>query len=215
MRIKSRSISIVYKCLLVALCTAGIAIQTGLFSGAFQPSMLRYFTVLSNILVALYFAADVVWLSVQKKTFAPAIKGAATMAITVTGLVAHFMLGMGFSMGGPMGISMLLLHYVVPIMSVCDWLLFDEKGKIAKTAPLQWLLFPLAYFAYILFTAPGIAADSQLVRYPYPFIDVDMLGLPKVLLTAALMCLVFVVLGYLIYALDKLAKRAAADCKKR
>ncbi len=59
------------------------------------------------------------------------------MGITVTWLVAHFILG-SFTMGASLRVSIRLVHYVVPIMTLLDWLLFDEKGRMRATSPLLW-----------------------------------------------------------------------------
>lgn len=113
-------------------------------------------------------------------------------------LVAHFLLGARFSMGSSMGISMLLVHYVVPIMTISDWLLFDKKGSMKKTSPLIWAIGPLAYFAYIM-----VAAQMG-GRYPYPFIDVDMLGWSRVLVNGAGLTVFFIALGYGFVGIEKM-----------
>ena len=40
--------------------------------------------------------------------------------------------------------SMLVVHYIVPIAMILDWLLFDAKGTMGKGEPPTWLVFPLA-----------------------------------------------------------------------
>jgi hypothetical protein len=145
-------------------------------------------------------------LSVHKRdpdytTYQPHLKGIVMMSITVTLLVAHFLLT-GFTMGGSIAFSVNLLHYVVPIMTIFDWILFDRKGLIKKLSPVIWLVMPLVYLLYAMIAAQvgeGIGIGS---RYPYPFLDVDTLGVPVVAVTVAILIGVFLILGYVYYFID-------------
>ncbi len=221
MRLKNIGVSIVFKLLLVLAGTYGLLLVFGVFDGQFNMSLLNYFTILSNILCVVYFTADIVYILKNrwdgvKTVWCPALKGIAMMAVTVTLLVAHFILGMRFTMNNSSGISLLLVHYVVPIMTIGDWLFFDLKGLIKAYSPLLWALGPLVYFVYAMIAArigDGIGYQS---RYPYPFIDVDKLGWGTVLLTVLAMAVAFTALGYIYFGIDwGLSKIAAiAGIKK-
>jgi len=220
MYIRAKAPSVVWK-FGIALCGAvGITYLLGVFNGQCNLSMFRYYTNLSNLLCVLYFAADAVYLLARRRPGAPqnlcpTLKGIVMMGITVTWLVAHFMLG-SFQMGTNMRLAVRLVHYVVPIMTILDWLLFDRKGQITLTAPLVWTAFPLIYFAYVMITAAlrqGNGFGSS--RYPYPFLNVDSLGLGKVLLTVLLMVLFFIALGYGFVLADHLLQRAGAALDKK
>ncbi|MEN6419125.1 MAG: Pr6Pr family membrane protein, partial [Clostridiaceae bacterium] len=139
------------------------------------------------------------------------LKGVAMMGITVTWLVAHFMLG-SFTMGPSLRVSIRLVHYVVPILTILDWLLFDKKGQIKLTAPLLWTVFPLGYFAAIM----GLAFFGKGVPfYPYPFMNVEKQGLTRVLITVAVMLAFFIALGYLFILVDRLLEKAEGKLLKK
>ena len=79
-----------------------------------------------------------------------------------------------------------LQHYAVPLMALVGWLLRCPKGRLRPSAPLTWLLMPLAYFLYILIRAPfagNIAGTSS--PYPYGFIDIQLHGIAVVARNAA------------------------------
>lgn len=213
MRIKHLPLSIAYKSVIILCALSGILLQTGLFGGSFNLRMLRFFTNQSNLLVAAYFLCDVAFLLKNRNDpLAPAVwqpwlKGVAMMGVTVTWLVAHFLLG-SFTMGAELAFAVKLVHYVVPIMTICDWLLFDPKGLMRAYSPLVWTVFPLAYFAYaVIGVALGFSLGYDGSRYPYPFIDVDALGWGRVLLTVVLLVVFFVALGYVFYLVDRLLQR--------
>jgi hypothetical protein len=216
MRIKNRGVSAAYKLLLVLAGFFGLLLIFGVFDGKFKISILNYFTILSNLLCVVYFILDLGYIYKNRRdgtktVWCPALKGIAMMAVTVTWLVAHFVLGLRFTMSDSSGISLLFVHYLIPIMVIIDWLLFDPKGLIKAYSPLVWPLGPLLYFAYAMVAARignGIGDQS---RYPYPFLDVDKLGWGTVLLTVLIMVAAFVVLGYIYFGIDTGLKRIIAE----
>ena len=57
----------------------------------------------------------------------PRLKGTITMSITVTFLIYHFLLSGGYENRADI-IRSTILHYIVPIMTIADYILFDKKG---------------------------------------------------------------------------------------
>ena len=215
MCVKNIRMSIVYKIFIVMAGLFGLLLVFGVFDGRFSISMLRFFTVLSNLLCVVYFTADIVYIVKYKEegtppVWFPALKGITTMAITVTLLVAHYILGMRFTMADSRGLTLLITHYVVPILTIADWLLFDPKGLMTFRSPLLWAIGPLVYFAYAMIaarTGDGIGYGGS--RYPYPFMDVDKLGWGTVLLTVLVLTVFFIALGYIWVLIDKGLAKAA------
>jgi hypothetical protein len=205
----SLAASVTYKLLTVLAGVFGLLLVFGVFEGRFHLSVLSYFTVLSNILCVFYFAADIIYLVRNSPAgklcvWCPALKGITMMAITVTLLVAHFILGTRFTMDGSLSLTLIFTHYVVPLMTIADWLLFDPKGLLSWKSPLLWTIGPLVYFVYAMIAARignGIGYGGS--RYPYPFMDVDVLGWGTVLLWLAGLVAFFVALGYLWVLADK------------
>lgn len=230
MRIASKTASLVYKVALAALGTAALLAQAGVFSGTIDPSFFHMFTHISNIAVVAYlwcagFVLAAGHVSAGTPWLAP-VKHALMLAIMVTCLIAHFMLngGMVF-VGGKFFWTMLVMHYVVPLGMVADWLLFDDKGTMTWKEPPAWTLFPLAYVALVFAAVLGFGAsfgasgtgDAALdatgfgnSRWPYPFLNIDALGVPAVLGFIAAMVVAFVALGYVFVAVDRVLARRRA-----
>lgn len=127
----------------------------------------------------------------------------------ITGLVYHLVLtnpASGFAIGPvertlPDTIGNQLLHTVVPLLAVLDWLLFDQRGRFRWRYALYWLAFPLGYLAFALIR--GLVVD----KYPYPFINVDELGYDGVSVSALAFAVAFWVLGLLFVAIDRFGGR--------
>lgn len=208
MHVKNRIFNLSYKLVLIVFGITGVALSLGIHQGQFNLRALTYFTVLSNLLCVVYFILGLIYLirnidDRKKTTWFPGLKGIAMMCITVTLLVAHFLLGARFTMGNASGISLLIAHYIVPLMVILDWLLFDKKGLIRATSPLIWTIAPLLYFAYTVLDAH----TGQGHRYPYPFLDASTLGWSRVSLTVLALVIFFVVLGYVYFAIDRVAMK--------
>ena len=211
MHIRNIYVTLAYKALLIAVCACGLYIETGLTHGRIDWSIFNYYTIISNLICLVYFifafAANIV--SALKGngpvTFAPRIKGAVVLCITATLLIYQLVLApTPFSMGTGASLGNTLVHLVVPLMAILDWLLFDSKGNYKKYDPVLWLVTPAAYFAYIIVRAQfwgpirGIAG-----KYPYGFIDIDHFGLKQVLINIGEFAFFFLVIGYAFYFTDK------------
>lgn len=211
-----RIVSGTYKAALFLAGLYAITVQSGLWEGSFNPLIFRYYTLLSNVLCCLYFGVASAFAFMGKETLLPRVKGTMIMGITVTGLVYHFMLSNStFSMGGSMATANIILHYIVPVCSVLDWLLFDQKGHYTKLSPFIWTIFPNLYF--VAATIYGFSGGQPFYdggRFPYFFINYDTQGVGKVLLYVLALNAMFVLLGYVYYAIDRLLARKAENSAK-
>ncbi|MDH6132370.1 hypothetical protein P3T37_001755 [Kitasatospora sp. MAA4] len=190
---------------LAIVLSSGLGLITGTGS-------LVYFTVESNVIVLGYFAAAVYWMTKRATVDAPAprLRGAATLYILITGLVAHILLNHGANplpglVSGPDRLqnwSSFFLHYVSPVMVVLDWIVLRPRNASRwKDLPL-WLSFPLGY---ALVTELRAALFPQFPnKYPYFFLDPSRNGYGWVWLQIAQLTVEFVVLASVVVGLDRL-----------
>lgn len=71
-----------------------------------------------------------------------------------------------------------VLHRIVPVLVVLDWLVAPPRHRIPRSASLLWLLYPLAYLGYTLVRGASVG------WYPYPFTDPAHGGYGQVALTS-------------------------------
>ena len=216
MCIHNRLFALIFRFLFVIGCGIGLYLNSGLPSGEPAPYMLIFYTIQSNVLCFVFFSLlviktfhDLLTKGVKGSTaFFPHFKGAVTMAVAITFLIYHFILVPQF-MSASKAYNLLtwqnlLVHYFVPLSAIIDWLVFDEKHSFRWFDPIVWLLLPISYFLFILVRAK-FGGIIEIVQSPYPyfFIDVDLLGWINVIKNAGLMIFAFLVLGYVIYLIDK------------
>lgn len=170
-----------------------------------------FFTILSNVLVAVAFTGPL--LNGERRlarwSAGEGVRAAVAMYIVVVGVVYHFMIAPYWRPEGlNFGVNV-VLHYVMPAAFVLDWLWFTPKGRLRWVDPVKWLAFPLAYAAWTL--VHGLATHW----WPYGFVDVDALGLPRVLATFAGLLVFFLGVGLTLAGLDRAFGRAARDSGPR
>lgn len=214
MYLQNRSLILTYRGLLVVAASLGILLELDVFKGHCHWDRFVFYTLLSNLACLLFFAAafcQTAKLLIKDApngdaSLWPHFKGAVTMLITVTLLVYHFMLAPRLIQNPDYGfwsLRNMLLHYVTPIMVILDWLLFDRKGGYRWYSPLLWLIIPVIYLIFILIRAElaGVISHTH-SRYPYFFLDVDVLGVRKVVMFVLAIAVFFVVMGYIFRLVD-------------
>jgi len=161
-------------------------------------SLLDYFTIITNLLVAMLFSG----IALGKAQVAPPRLIAGLMlAILLVGIVYGLLLRE--QLEGTAAVANDIMHIAVPILVPLFWMGFVGKGAIRKFDPLVWAAYPLIYFAYALLR--GLIEG----RYPYWFINVGRIGWPHTLVNAFGIAMAFVVAGYMTLGLDhQLSNRA-------
>ncbi|SED87792.1 hypothetical protein SAMN05216489_04762 [Streptomyces sp. 3213] len=201
-----RPAAAVYR-LLVALVAAA-AVTADLFLGS-PIRVLTYFTIQSNILLALVMITTARRAWTARRPLSPLVTGAALLYITITGLVYHLILVhasspfamTGGALTGWQAVTNQVLHTVTPIAAVLDWLLLTAPGRLHLRMASTWLLYPATYLAVYLARGELILPGTP-GRYLYTFLDVEHHGYKSVLGNALLLGLAFYALSVLLVALD-------------
>lgn len=144
-----------------------------------------YFTLDTNVLVALAMG----WSALAPesgpgKFFSkPGVRTAITLYILLVALVYHFMLRDIWTPYGWAKVSNFILHYVTPVLMLCNWLLISRKDGLRLLQIPGWMTFPAVYAALVLLR-------GQLTGiYPYGFLNVAEIGWGASLMNAAGMIL--------------------------
>lgn len=221
MRMKNRKLSILWKILLLAFGLWGLLDGAGIFAGQYRKNFPHMFTNISNIAAWLYFICALVRQAGKRgsgnsesgRVFAPTFKYTVTVSLLVTMLIGHFMVFDAMFQNGQIVWHLVVLHYIVPVMALLDWLLFDEKGRMPVWGPLSWVSLALAYLVFTMIAVGvfgiymGGGTTAELTRYPYVFLDPAIVGAGAVAGFCAAMLAGFIVLGYIMFGVDRLMAR--------
>lgn len=166
-------------------------------------ALLGYFTVLTNLFVALVFSQPFVFGATRlgRRLGSDMLRGCATTAIAMVGIAYHFLLRNVWAPEGWQWVADVVLHYATPLAALGFWLAFPPARALALRSVLVWCSYPAAYLLYAL------ARGELLGSYPYHFIDVGVLGYPKVLIHSLWLLLGFVLLGATLIGLARWRRR--------
>ena len=145
---------------------------------------LSYFTVLTNILVAIVVTASIIRGKPDTFLTGPGTMAAVAVYIIIVGVIYSLFLR---PLWNPVGFQLaadVALHGLTPILY-----------------PIYWLIYPLFYVAYSLLR--GLLIN----RYLYPFADITILGYRKVFANTAILLLTFLALGLIMVAIDRAIAR--------
>lgn len=218
-----RPAALIFRLLALALIATGVVRNADLLTGQPSWTSFLYYTMISDLLCLGWMLLLVVRTARDLRrtgpvgTSTPSARwsGAVMMAITVTMLIYVVVLVPTRIDAGDTDIYSLtdtLIHIVTPGLLILDWLLFVPKGRFRWTDPLLWTLIPFAYLGWsLVYGALGgrfVGGD----RYPYPFLDLDALGVGGVLSWIAALTIALVAVGFVYVVIDRmlgaLARRA-------
>ena len=90
---------------------------------------------------------------------------------------------------------------------MAQWLFLADKTGLSLLCAVWWLALPLAYFAYAMLRArTGKPIGHTGLLYPYPFMDLQRLGWGKLLRNAAVLLVLFFLLGCMLVGLGFLVR---------
>lgn len=123
-----------------------------------------YFTVQSNVLVALT-AVQLARDPARDGNAWRAVRLAAVIGITVTGVVHFLLLRPLLDLDGADYVADKLLHMAVPVLAVAGWATFGPRPRIDARAVRFALCWPLVWLGLTLLVGGSTG------WYPYPFLD--------------------------------------------
>jgi hypothetical protein len=190
--------------LLAFIAWSGLILQCGVtyhLEGSFLSTiwtLVWYFTIFTNILVAIVFTS----LAAKPSTaIHPSLISAITLYIMLVGIIYGLLLHGTLDLSGGGVYTNAIFHMVMPVLIPIFWLLFTPKGQLTRRDPPRWAIYPIAYLAYALLRGEFTH------RYPYPFLNITDLGWPRTLLNSAVIAIAFLTVSWLFVWIDSLLAR--------
>lgn len=166
-----------------------------------------YFTNLSNILAAVVLLTGAIALLTHREPAATTdtIRGAVVAAMAVVGIVFGALLR-DVDLGSLMPWVNVVLHYIMPVVMVADWLILPPRSRLSTRQLAYWLIFPAVYLVYTL------VRGARVGFYPYPFLNpAKVNGYGVVALYCVAIAVAFVIVSWLLIVLGNRIPRRALD----
>lgn len=152
-----------------------------------------YFTILTTALMA----ASFLRIAATGERLSFGWMSMLTMSMIMVGLIYHLMLAHLYNFTGLNWWTDQAFHSILPALVLWFWLMETTRNPPRGGAPLRWLIWPAGYAVYAL------ARGAVTGWYPYPFLDLGVLGAGPVALHVAGLVVVFAVLGFALNALGQ------------
>jgi len=190
-------IDIIFSVAVTAIGIVGLTFNSSIIKKGIRSEIFIYYTNLSNIAVIIFQICLLVSYAVPESSFyelltSPWLRLSVAMMILLTCVVYHFLLRAEIKKNGAerksaeKSIGNLCVHYIVPLLTFVQWAWSADKKGLLVTDGLIWLVCPATYAAFVavrgrnidMKTKSGndVAADGEKVKYPYGFLNIDLLG---------------------------------------
>ncbi len=166
-----RAMYTVARKILAALALAAIGQQLMLHIRASYSvlNFFSYFTNLSNLFAICVLLLSVYSRSSRNNPLQDAARYVSTVNMAIVGLVFSILLR-NVDLGALLPWVNVVLHYIMPVAIVLDWLLQPPAAKLRAKYLTIALVFPAAYLVYVLVRGASIG------WYPYPFLNPENVG---------------------------------------
>lgn len=166
----------------------------------------RLFSTWVLLIGAIYFCISALILALSNKREpgdapCPMLEGALIVAFLMQATTAIACLINDEYFPGLSGFAAILAYYILPVLTLLDWCLFNKKGLWRAVDPFYWLALPLSYSAMIILTANMLPSSTSLL-YPVAFLDYNTYGLWEMFSWLALVGLLILIFGYILILLD-------------
>ena len=165
-----------------------------------------YFTNLSNLFGAYVFLTGGIAAWRDRPGVPDLVRGAAVLYLVITGLVYWALLANTID-AETIKWQNYIVHGVMPLVFVLDWLLAPPTARLSRGKACRWLAFPLVYLAVSLIRGPIVK------WWPYDFLDPrEPGGYTHVTTWSLIVLAVFVVFMFVIvFAGNQLGSRRSAS----
>lgn len=164
-------------------------------------SFFAFYTILTNIVLVLIYLSEIIPTQRLAIFRLPVTRGSMVACISLVSLYVFFVLRNLYAPTGLLELSDKLLHYVAPLLYILWWTIGQPHGQ------LRWRNLPLMLLPTLIYFVVVLLRGLWLHRFPYPFMNVDELGLAMVLLGALYMAICLAALAALVIAIDHVLTR--------
>lgn len=222
-----RRFSFAFRIATIVCCLTGVL--SNLLRTTSIKGILSFYTMQSNLFVLFFFLGSILISKIkpnwEKTELYHFLKGAVTMVILLTFVIyavslhpSNFIMDVKTASSNIFRVSNIFVHFITPLMVLLDYFICDEKGHFKLYYPLLWPFFPMLYLFYVyLYSSMGgrFFSVGGSKKYAYFFLDIDKLGVFGVFKYIIIICLCFLIMGYLFVLIDNLLAKRKENKKSK
>ena len=173
--------------IVVEVLTASFEDGSTFFTGF---RLFRYYTIQSNLIVAIYFSA-LLSNKYRNSLLFKKILGGVTVYVTITFIIFAVMLQKDFHPQGINFVTNIFLHYLVPILTMFFLIYYRKEYSFNYRDTVLWMIYPLIYILFMVIYG-SITGD-----YLYPFFDVAVVGISGLIIAIIGLIIFFIIMSFL------------------
>lgn len=183
----------------IVVAIVGQYVHTSSLTEVVPVNFFGYFTNQSNIIAAVAFGLSAIFIFSQRAQpeWLIYLRALATVVMAIVGIVYNTILvNADLDLTFNLQWSNDILHIIIPIYAVLDWLLFGDRIKLPFARLWVMLIYPVIWLVVILIRG---ATDGWV---PYPFLDPDT-GYASVAVYCLIISAITILFGYGAYAVTR------------
>ncbi len=202
-----RIIRIIY--LIVMVCSGITGVVYNVTQTQNGVGVFAYYTIQSNILcisAGVFYIVLIIKNSKVSEDMMSIVQGGIVMCIMLTFLVFHFLLLPTIDPTSDLlGPGNTFIHYILPLMVLGDYVIFQKKGLQKISYIVFWTLIPLAYCAFVyIYSGFGGRFGVENHYVPYFFLDYKRFGYGGTFLWILGLALGYIMLSGFYILVDKI-----------
>ncbi len=189
---------------LIIATSTWIAIILQLMASNNIANTMSYFTVLTNLLIAMSLSVTILFPETKIGHFfvKPLVQSSLTANIIIVCVIYNFALRSVWIQPVPEFIYNNILHVLTPILYLLRWIIYVPKGKLLWSDSIKSLIYPFTYLIYTLIR-------GGLVNwYPYFFIDLRELNYLEAGKNIVWVLILFLITGIIMIFIDKIINKS-------
>ena len=201
--------------LIAVSASVGLLLSSRILEGPDKRrrQMFVYYTNLSNAAMAICHVLLLIPGPLREILRSATARYLTTLCILVTFIIYFFVLTrFGRHSGktsmrslGVRRVSNAFVHYLVPGLTLLEWLTVADKTGLGIGDAFLWLIIPLLYLVFLLLrAASGVIIENTGSLWPYGFMDREALGLSGWLRNLALTLVGFFLAALLLLGVSRL-----------
>ena len=215
--VKNKWFALIFRTISFLLAVYGILASPGEFVGNVTWGIFMYFTIQTNAVAAVLFAIFTL-LTVKElhekghlgySGYFPRLTMVSVVSILVMS-ISYWAIIAPNSILNIWTFPNITKHGITPLLLILDYALFTRPGSIKHRDVYYGTIFPLGFVA-LTYIAVALGYtyerfDGTIVNYPYFFLDVSTLGIVAVGAYITGLMLFVILLGYILYFIDRKRK---------
>lgn len=206
MFINKKTASAIYKLAVALLCGGAVALDLAGSRLSLSVSYTYFMPILFSVVFIMFLSQGLYVLlnkfDLRTSVFVTCKASLIACSLSSAAVYFYFSFSAQLTSRNSLGIVSILYYFVLPLLLLLDWALFDRKGVMKAAVIPASVGVAAVYFGFLYYKAQITSYGNTGI--PYPFIDYSLLPRDKFIARMICIALTFVLTAAIIYGVDRI-----------